>query len=46
VLALRYGADLKAEDIAALTDLTTANVHQILSRTLRKLRTAADRTPS
>jgi RNA polymerase sigma-70 factor (ECF subfamily) len=43
VLALRYGADLKAEDIAALTDLTTANVHQILSRTLRKLRTQADR---
>jgi RNA polymerase sigma-70 factor (ECF subfamily) len=46
VLALRYGADLKAEDIGALTGLTGANVHQILSRTLRKLRSAADRPVS
>ena len=46
ILALRYGADLKADDIAALTGLTTANVHQILSRSLRKLRSEADRTPS
>ena len=46
ILALRYGADLKADDIAELTGLSTANVHQILSRSLRKLRSAADRTPS
>jgi RNA polymerase sigma-70 factor (ECF subfamily) len=44
VLALRYGADLTARDIASLTDLSEANVHQILSRTLRKLRDRAERT--
>lgn len=38
VLALRYGADLPAEDIAAITGLNPANVHQILSRSLRRLR--------
>ena len=43
ILALRYGADLKADDIAELTGLSTANVHQILSRSLRKLRAEADR---
>ena len=43
VLALRYGADLKADDIAEMTGLSTANVHQILSRTLRKLRGLAER---
>jgi RNA polymerase sigma factor (sigma-70 family) len=37
VLALRYGADLPPADIAALLDLSVGNVHQILSRTLRKL---------
>jgi RNA polymerase sigma-70 factor (ECF subfamily) len=41
LLALRYGADLTAADIAALTGLTAANVHQILSRSLRRLRTQA-----
>lgn len=46
LLALRYGADLTAKDIAALTDLTEANVHQILSRALRKLRDRAQRTTS
>lgn len=44
VLALRYGADLGARDIAALFELTEANVHQILSRTLRKLRERTERT--
>jgi len=50
VLALRYGADLAATDIADLLDLTAANVHQILSRSLRRLREhnveAAGRGPS
>ncbi len=44
VLALRYGADLAARDIGQLLELTEANVHQILSRTLRKLRTDVERT--
>ena len=44
VLALRYGADLSARDIASLLELSDANVHQILSRTLRKLREQAQRT--
>ena len=38
VLALRFGGDLSGRDIAALLDLSLANVQQILSRTLRKLR--------
>ena len=41
VLALRYAADLQAGDIAAMLDLTPANVHQILSRSLRRLREQA-----
>lgn len=40
VLALRYGADLAARDIGGLLELSEANVHQILSRSLRKLREA------
>lgn len=38
VLALRYGADLSANEIAELLDLSPANVHQIASRALRRLR--------
>ena len=38
ILALRYGADMEGVEIARLLDLTTANVHQILSRSLRRLR--------
>lgn len=38
ILALRYGADLPGPDIAALLDLSLANVQQILSRSLRRLR--------
>jgi RNA polymerase sigma-70 factor, ECF subfamily len=38
VLALRYGADLTGPEIAALLGLTLANVQQIASRALRKLR--------
>lgn len=44
VLALRYGADLPARDIGALLELSEANVHQLLSRSLRKLRDVASRT--
>lgn len=38
LIALRYGADLSGPQIAALTGLSVANVQQILSRTLRRLR--------
>ncbi len=38
-LALRFGGDLTGPEIAELMDLTLANVQQILSRSLRKLRT-------
>jgi len=41
IIALRYGADLQAADIARMMDLSVANVHQILSRSLRKLRGTA-----
>ena len=44
VLALRYGADLPARDIATLTGLSEANVHQIISRSLRRLRETVVRT--
>ena len=40
VVALRYGAELGGKEIARLTGLSEANVHQILSRSLRRLRTA------
>jgi RNA polymerase sigma-70 factor, ECF subfamily len=42
ILAMRYGADLSGAEIAALTELSEANVHQIISRTLRKLRAQAE----
>lgn len=38
LIALRYGADLSGPQIAAVTGLSVANVHQILSRSLRRLR--------
>ena len=38
MLALRFGGDLTAAEIAAVTGHTLANVQQILSRTLRRLR--------
>ncbi len=40
IVALRYGADLSGQEIAALTGLSEANVHQVLSRSLRRLRAA------
>jgi RNA polymerase sigma factor (sigma-70 family) len=39
VLALRFGGDLTGPEIATITDLSLANVQQITSRSLRKLRT-------
>jgi RNA polymerase sigma-70 factor (ECF subfamily) len=38
VVALRFGADLRGPEIADLLGLQLANVQQILSRSLRKLR--------
>lgn len=38
VVALRFGGDLNGPEIAALLGLSLANVQQILSRSLRKLR--------
>lgn len=41
VLALRFGADLSASEVAAATGLSESNVHQIVSRSLRRLRSVA-----
>ena len=38
LVALRFGADLTGPEIAELTGLSLANVQQILSRSLRRLR--------
>ncbi|MEV4420645.1 sigma-70 family RNA polymerase sigma factor [Patulibacter sp. NPDC049589] len=38
VIGLRFGADLSGREIATLVDATEANVHQILSRALRRMR--------
>jgi RNA polymerase sigma factor (sigma-70 family) len=40
VLALRYVADLSVAEIAECLDLSVANVHQICSRSLRRLRSS------
>jgi RNA polymerase sigma-70 factor, ECF subfamily len=45
VIALRFGADLSGRQIAELTGLGLANVQQILSRSLRKLRAALSSPP-
>jgi len=42
VLALRFGGDLTGPEIAELMGLSLANVQQILSRSLRKLRALLD----
>lgn len=42
ILALRFGADMTAPEVAELVDLSLANVHQIMSRSLRKLRHALE----
>lgn len=38
LIALRFGADLSCPEIAGVTGLTLANVQQILSRSLRRMR--------
>lgn len=43
IVALRYGGDLTGPEIAALLGLTLANVQQILSRSLRRLRVELER---
>jgi RNA polymerase sigma-70 factor (ECF subfamily) len=43
LIALRYGADLSGPQIATVTGLSVANVQQILSRALRRLRADLDR---
>ncbi len=42
VLALRFGGDLTGSEIADLLGLSLANVQQITSRSLRKLREALE----
>lgn len=48
ILALRFGADLRLQDIATATGLAQTTVHSRLYNGLRKLRDALepDRTPS
>ncbi len=46
VVALRFGGDLKGPEIAELLDLSIANVQQILSRALRRLRAQLEPTPN
>lgn len=38
IIALRFGGDLTGPEIAEATDLSLANVQQILSRSLRRMR--------
>jgi len=42
IVALRFGADLSGPQIAELMGLTLANVQQILSRSLRRMRTTLE----
>jgi RNA polymerase sigma-70 factor (ECF subfamily) len=42
LIALRFGGDLSCPEIAALTGLTLANVQQILSRSLRRMRASLE----
>jgi RNA polymerase sigma-70 factor, ECF subfamily len=44
VLALRYAAELPATEVAELTGLSSANVHQVASRALRRLRAELERS--
>lgn len=46
IVALRFGADLTGPEIASATGLTLANVQQILSRSLRKLRVKLEQPAS
>jgi RNA polymerase sigma-70 factor, ECF subfamily len=42
LIALRFGGDLSGPEIAELSGLSLANVQQILSRALRRMRTSLD----
>lgn len=42
LIALRFGAELTGPEIAGLMELSVDNVHQILSRSLRRLRAELD----
>lgn len=44
IVALRFGGELSGPEIAELTGLALANVQQILSRSLRRLRVALETT--
>jgi DNA-directed RNA polymerase specialized sigma24 family protein len=43
VIALRFGGDLTGPEIASLIDLSLADIQQIISRSLRKLRGCSTR---
>jgi len=45
LIALRFGGDLSGPEIAELTGLSVANVQQILSRSLRRLRAELEAAP-
>ena len=45
VIALRFGGDLNGPEIAEMLGLSLANVQQILSRSLRKLRALLEGSP-
>jgi RNA polymerase sigma factor (sigma-70 family) len=42
ILALRFAGDLTGPEIAEMTSLTLANVQQVISRSLRRLRAALE----
>jgi|SRR5215211_7479273 len=44
VIALRFGGDLTGPEIAKLTGLSLANVQQLLSRSLRRLRAELEKS--
>jgi RNA polymerase sigma-70 factor (ECF subfamily) len=46
LIALRFGGDLTGQEIADMTGLTLANVQQILSRSLRRMRGFLDGEPA
>jgi RNA polymerase sigma-70 factor (ECF subfamily) len=45
IVALRFGGDLAGPEIAEVTGLSLANVQQILSRSLRRMRAVIEETP-
>ncbi|MGI9098816.1 MAG: RNA polymerase sigma factor [Solirubrobacteraceae bacterium] len=44
IIALRFGGELNGREIADMTGLTLANVQQILSRSLRRMRAELEQT--